>query len=226
MDELGGAPLLVGDEQHAELGEALGLGGERSRHPEREDDAALHVDRPGAVQPIAIAAQRRVRARGRCTVSRCPSSSSRAAPRPAQRWRRGRRRCRRSSTAPARFGTPAAGTRRTARSPPRRPRDRLTGSTRRPAPRAPARPGRRSRRRARCSPGQYGRCRAVGAPRAGGAHRRRRSRYRRSGRTAVPSSRTACSAEGSRPSRRRIVGAISVVFTRSAWIPDATVPGA
>ena len=55
--------------QQAELGEALGDRRQRAHDPERERDPALHVDRPGADQAVALA-------------------------RPAGGGRRGRRRCR------------------------------------------------------------------------------------------------------------------------------------
>ncbi len=61
MGERLSAPLLVGDQQHAELGEQLGAGGERPRHAEGQDHTALHVHRPGAVETITIAPQRPVR---------------------------------------------------------------------------------------------------------------------------------------------------------------------
>jgi hypothetical protein len=54
------APLLVVDEQQRGLGEVLAAVGERAQDAEREDVAPLHVDRPRADEPVALAAQRAV----------------------------------------------------------------------------------------------------------------------------------------------------------------------
>ena len=53
-------PLLVADEQQRGLGERVAARGERAQHAEREDDAALHVDRAGAEQLLAVARERLV----------------------------------------------------------------------------------------------------------------------------------------------------------------------
>jgi formamidopyrimidine-DNA glycosylase len=58
--ERGGPPLLVADQQQRDLGVVLAALGERAHDPEREHDAALHVDRAGADQLVAVALQRAV----------------------------------------------------------------------------------------------------------------------------------------------------------------------
>jgi hypothetical protein len=60
VGELDGSPLLVGDEQHRQLGECLAMGGKGAGDAEREHHAALHVTGAGAVQMIPVAAQRHV----------------------------------------------------------------------------------------------------------------------------------------------------------------------
>jgi hypothetical protein len=54
------APLLVGNEQDRQLGERLRALHQRAGHAEREDHAALHVDRPRPVEPRPVLAHRGV----------------------------------------------------------------------------------------------------------------------------------------------------------------------
>jgi hypothetical protein len=53
-------PLLVVDEQQRDLRVELGAGGERAQRAQRDHDAALHVDRAGADELLALAPQRLV----------------------------------------------------------------------------------------------------------------------------------------------------------------------
>jgi hypothetical protein len=55
------APLLIVDEQQGHLGVRLGPRGERAQDADRQDHAALHVDRSGADQAVTGALERAVR---------------------------------------------------------------------------------------------------------------------------------------------------------------------
>ena len=60
MREVARAPLLVADEQQRDLGEVLRALGERAQDAEREDVAALHVDRARADEVVALGRERAV----------------------------------------------------------------------------------------------------------------------------------------------------------------------
>ena len=93
---------------------------ERAQDPERQHDAALHVDRARAGQPLARPRAAAGESRAAMTVSTCPTSRSRRLPVPLQPQRPGRARARARSTGRARTRPPRAAAPRPPRAPPRR----------------------------------------------------------------------------------------------------------
>ena len=143
VGELDGAPLLVGDEQHRQLAEQLGAGGQRRGRPRAQHDAPLHVRGARAVETIAVPAERRV---GGVADDRVEVAQQHHPPRarPAEPRDQIRGAVRGRARHALDLGARAAAARRTPRSPPPRRRCRRRARRRRRAPPARAQPERRS----------------------------------------------------------------------------------